>query len=76
MDGVILQTDTKWAGFPFYDAQVGTYGQATVEVNPPSGFVEGQAVQFAITAAWGTTPWQNGVVTDIEDGRVFISGTA
>lgn len=75
MNGVILQTDTKWAGFPFYDAQVGTIGMALVEVDPPTGFVEGQLVQFAVLASWGTTPWQNGVIENIEDGRVFIAGT-
>jgi hypothetical protein len=75
MDGVILQTDTKWAGFPIYDGQVGTYGMALIETVPPSGFVEGQSVQFAILASNGTTPWQNGVVTNVEDGRVFIAGT-
>jgi hypothetical protein len=75
MDGVILQTDTKWAGFPIYDAQVGTYGMALVETDPASGFVLGQSVQFAVLASFGTTPWQNGVITNVEDGRVFIAGT-
>jgi hypothetical protein len=75
MDGVILQTDTKWAGMPFYDAQSGTVGMALVEVDPPSGFAPGQLVQFAVLASYGTTPWQNGVITNVEDGRVFIAGT-
>lgn len=75
MDGVILHTDSKWAGFPIYEAQVGTYGMALVETDPASGFSQGQSMQFAVLASWGTTPWQNGVVTDVEDGLVFIAGT-
>lgn len=75
MNGVVLFTDTKWAGQPFYDAQVGTYGMGLVEVNPPSGFTPGQPVQFAILGLPGTIPWQNGVIGPIVNGQVTIYGT-
>ena len=76
MDGIVIYTDTKWSGFPYYDAQVGTNGMCLIEVDPPDNFTEGQNVQFAVLAGWGTTPWQNGVVSSVTEGFVTVVGTA
>lgn len=75
MNGVILFTDTKWTGFPVYDAQVGTYGMGLVEMNPDRPYALGQSVQFAVLSSYGTTPWQNGVISNIVDGQVTVTGT-
>jgi hypothetical protein len=75
MNRVVLLTETKWMGFPIYDAQVGTYGMGIVEMNPNAPYVLGQPVQFAVVSTWGTTPWQNGVITNIVDSFITVSGT-
>jgi hypothetical protein len=75
MNGVVLFTDTKWTGFPIYDAQVGTTGMGLVEVDPDRPYTLGQQVEFAVMSFWGTTPWQNGVITNIVDSYITISGT-
>jgi hypothetical protein len=76
MNGVVLQTDTKWTGFPIYDAQVGTYGMGLVEMNPGPPFTEGQQVQFAVLGSFGTIPWQNGVIGPTVDSQIYVYGTA
>jgi hypothetical protein len=75
MNGVVLFTDTKWTGFPVYDAQVGTYGMGLVEMNPDRPYQIGQQVQFAVYSMMGTIPWQNGVITDIIDGLITVTGS-
>lgn len=73
MNVVVLHTDTKWSGFPIYDAQVGTYGMSLVEMDPDSPYVVGQQVQFAVLASFGTTPWQDGSIANIEPGFVTVA---
>lgn len=72
MNGVILHTDEKWANFPYYNAQVGDFDMGLVEVNPATGFISGQSVQFAVLGSYGTTPWQPGIVSSVSEGFVFI----
>jgi hypothetical protein len=75
MNGVVLHTDTKWPGFPIYDAQVGTYGMSLVEMNPDSPYAIGQQVQFAVLATYGTTPWQDGFIANIVDTYITVTGS-
>jgi hypothetical protein len=72
---VVLHTETKWCGFPIYDAQVGTNGMSIVEMNPDRPYFIGQQVQFAVLATYGTTPWQDGFVSYITDSQVTVTGS-
>jgi hypothetical protein len=77
MNGIVLKTDSKWQDHPFYDAQVGTVGMCLVEVDPDRNYYVNQPVQFAILGnvpgeTNGTTPWQDGVVSNISEGWVSI----
>jgi len=76
---LIIDLSSKWSGFPIYQAQSGSYGCCLVQTNPASGFAQDQIIAVAelgnvMGDSNGFTQWQEGTVTEIRDGRVFLDG--